>query len=379
MSNEVKDILNSVSIDKYNDQWLLKLNCEQLDRALYVKVNDVLERLWGKWSGKKKGHLFNYDPTLSIKEYVVSGELPPKNATAYFPTPNEVLDICFSALDLDGYERNLKILEPSAGQGAIIDYTIEWFNKHRKLYDNEELDSQPCIESIDSIELLDLNYKILKSKGYSPFNGDFLKDFNADKKYDLIVMNPPFSVEGLSDCYIDHMYKAYDLLDERGKLLCICPSGFTYRDDKKHKAFREFFSCRKWYAEKLPAQSFKNSGTIIDTWFIELKKDEIGYKALSEQEHCGYKNFWCWLFDLYIDGSMDTKGISNKGSDINLYQHLHKEFNKIDDSNKETKLKELVQEVIELSHKTLDGLPSEFKNDYYELMLRMFEDYKSNQ
>ena len=59
---------------------------------------------------------------LQIKQ-ILSNILPPKNETAYFPTSKEVLNILFDTLDhINEFSTDIKILEPSAGQGAICDF-----------------------------------------------------------------------------------------------------------------------------------------------------------------------------------------------------------------------------------------------------------------
>ena len=53
ISNEVLAVLSNAAMDGKN----LKLT-GQLDRALYVATNKVLELAGGKWNRKAQGHIF---------------------------------------------------------------------------------------------------------------------------------------------------------------------------------------------------------------------------------------------------------------------------------------------------------------------------------
>ena len=90
------------------------------------------------------------------------------------------------------------VLEPSAGKGDITDYILE---------KNEDID-------IDVIELEPERQRILKAKGYRLIHDDFLT-FYSFKKYDLLIMNPPFA-HGAS-----HLRKALEIQSAGGSVLCL--------------------------------------------------------------------------------------------------------------------------------------------------------------
>lgn len=100
------------------------------------------------------------------------------------------------------------ILEPSAGKGDIVDELLdkvkanEWRNRGSR-----EID-------IDTIEI-DINLQhILKGKGYKVIHNDFLT-LQTFKKYDLIILNPPFS-EGDK-----HLLKSLEMQKNGGSVICI--------------------------------------------------------------------------------------------------------------------------------------------------------------
>ena len=85
---------------------------EQLDRKLYLSVNQVLERIGGKWNRKEKAHVFDSNPTERLEAVINSGMVDSKIKTGYFPTPPEIVKIMIEMLELQVDDT---ILEPSAG------------------------------------------------------------------------------------------------------------------------------------------------------------------------------------------------------------------------------------------------------------------------
>lgn len=271
--DEVQKILKNATIDGTT----LKLPPGELERDLYLKVDAVLKRLWGKWNGRKKVHDFTYDPTDSINAYVESGVLPPQNELSYFPTPKTVIDDILTVLKHDGRHFNT-VLEPSAGQGAIA-------SAIKELYPDAKY---------DLVEHSELHTKVLTKKGWTPHHQDFLI-YETPTRYDLIVMNPPFNTPGLKNCWIDHLYHAYDLLDKRGTIFCIIPAGWETKTDKKHTGFKEWASDKISEAYVNEAGTFKESGTNIRTLTLRLlsKDDCAGFDA----------DFYVGRFHLMYDGS----------------------------------------------------------------------------
>src|SRR3712207_8812557 len=97
----------------------------------------------------------------------------------FYPTPKNLVEKMISKIDMKGYY-GFNILEPSAGKGDILDVLLEK-NRYKSGYLN-----------IDCIEVEPELRSILKGKKYRVVYDDFLS-FYSQKKYDLILMNPPFS------------------------------------------------------------------------------------------------------------------------------------------------------------------------------------------
>lgn len=120
----------------------------------------------------------------------------------FYPTPKWMVDRMIEEIDT---QKIKDILEPSAGKGDIIDGIIEKYEKQR--YYSEKV-------NIDAIEIDNNLRMLLKGKNYRVIFDDFLS-FNTYKKYDLIIMNPPFS------CGDKHLLKAIEMQKEGGAIICL--------------------------------------------------------------------------------------------------------------------------------------------------------------
>ena len=85
---------------------------------------------------------------------------------------------------------------------------------------------------------------------------------------DVFVMNPPFS-HGQD---IDHVLHAYKYLGEGGRIVAIMAEGTFYRSDKKATQFRSWFDEVCGQAEKLPDDTFKESGANVKTRLVTIDK-----------------------------------------------------------------------------------------------------------
>ena len=121
------------------------------------------------------------------------------NVDEFYPTPESLLEKITAGID---WRKVTSILEPSAGKGDIAEYVK---SKFYKFYRDIDID---CIE-------LDKDLRsTLKGKEFRVVHDDFLT-FHTYKKYDLIIMNPPFS-NGVT-----HLLKALDMQKNGGAVICI--------------------------------------------------------------------------------------------------------------------------------------------------------------
>lgn len=255
MSKQIpQDVLAVLSTVEINNTHV-KITA-QLERKLYTQVDEVLDRIGGKWNRKAKAHIFSEDPTDKLNAVIECGVLEPKVKTGYFPTPPELV---WRMIDLADLDRKHLILEPSAGQGHIVDEICKRTGSH-------------TYEMI-VCENLPENKHILQDKGYAPEELEFLsyaeEMIRVGGTFDRILMNPPFS----NQADLEHVRTAFDLLADGGILVAIMSSGVLFRQNKKTVAFREEILDK--YAvviENNPEGSFKSSGTMVNTVMIKLVK-----------------------------------------------------------------------------------------------------------
>lgn len=244
------------------DGGVLKLPGDQLERKLYVAVNAALESLGGKWNRGKQGHVFATDAEAKLRGMLSKGVVPPKNPNAFFPTPADVVERMLDLAEIP--EEICFVLEPSAGTGAIA---MEVMRRYP-------------MASVDCVEVDEERAGALSDAGLrNVFLADFLA-FDGDTEasvvaYDRIVMNPPFAVEGDATAWMTHVRHALTMLSPFGVLVSVVPSGFAFREDRKHVAFRRQIAGRSSY-EALDANAFKESGTGVSSGLLVIQGELVG-------------------------------------------------------------------------------------------------------
>mgnify|MGYP000843959059 CR=1 FL=1 len=178
----------------------------------------------------------------------------------YFPTPKELAERMVEMADI---QPGMSVLEPSAGNGNIAD----------------AIKNAGVIP--DVIELSSTLKEILEAKGYPIVGTDFM-EFDS-KKYDRIVMNPPFG----NSQDAQHIMHAYSLLKPGGRIVAIAGEGIFFRKDKKSVEFQEFMDEKNGVVEKLPEKTFTDkklySTTGANARLLVLdKREERKNNSLSD-------------------------------------------------------------------------------------------------
>lgn len=176
-----------------------------------------------------------------------------KNIPGYFASPSLVVK---RVLDIADIQENDVVLEPSAGDGALIDGAFERCVNITGI----------CVEANHTL------VEILEKKGYSPRHGDFL-EMGPDEigvVPDVVIMNPPFE----KGADMDHVRHAYDLVGSGGRVVAVMSSGAFFRSDSKATAFREWFEKVDGSKWDLPKDSFKSVGTGVSAVVVMIDKEE---------------------------------------------------------------------------------------------------------
>ena len=100
------------------------------------------------------------------------------------------------------------ILEPSIGQGDLIQFVLNKTPSKNLIFDMYEIDTN--IKFLEGIEKEKVIY------------GDFMVQ-PIHKLYKTIISNPPFVRTKKGNLYIDFTEKCYNLLDDNGELIFIVP------------------------------------------------------------------------------------------------------------------------------------------------------------
>ena len=239
----------------------------QLPRPLYEEVNEVLERLGGKWKGGKvRAHEFPYDPAPLLSGVIATILMPPKNPLAYFATPPDVVSRMLTTVTVaTQLPTDAWILEPSAGTGNIV----------------TAIRALGIAARIDAVEPDPLRAAILRAE-YGPatagresvnvYEADFLT-WDAPRRYDAIYMNPPFATPDDRRAYVAHIRRAYGLLKPGGALVSVAPVALEFLiSPRSVRELREAITARGGLA-RLADGAFKDSGTntacVLAWWVAE--------------------------------------------------------------------------------------------------------------
>lgn len=165
-------------------------------------------------------------------------------------TSPEVVDLIFNQID---YPKDyFKVLEPSAGEGILLDYILP------KL---------PNILQVDVIELNSDKVDKLKSKGYNVIGRDYMNT-KITTPYNLILACPPFR----DNVNLEHIQKMYNEVVEGGTILTLCNTQLINDNTEKSIQFRKFLNSVNYSITMLPDNSFIERYKTVPTILIKIKK-----------------------------------------------------------------------------------------------------------
>lgn len=155
------------------------------------------------------------------------------------------------------------MLEPSAGDGRIIKAVLERFGEP---INGKGVTPFWCeINTVAAQALRDQNL------GGLQLEDDFLEVPPCTIGFDVVLMNPPFG----NGKWRKHIKHAYSLLKPGGRLVSVAPgNGGPYWPDG-------WLRDKDYHAYDLPAGTFKEAGTNIDTHIIVIDKPNGTYQQAS--------------------------------------------------------------------------------------------------
>lgn len=244
-----EEVLNVLGFMKFEgNKAFINTDEGPLNRKLYMKVDEVLKALGGKWTTKVKAHVFSEDAQPLVEAAVLTGSYAKAGDMGWFPTPEPIVKKLIELADL---KNGMAVLEPSAGEGAIA-YPVEAI-------------VGPKVTVIE----LDPKRKEKLADHFHTITGNFL-EWPVNSIYDRVVMNPPFAP---AQADIDHVMHAFNFLKPGGRLVSVMASSVKFRDNKKAVDFRNFIEENDGEIIDLPEGSFKISGTGVNTVIVVLNKN----------------------------------------------------------------------------------------------------------
>jgi predicted RNA methylase len=192
------------------------------------------------------------------------------SAPQLFPTPPELAARMVAEADIHA---DMRILEPSAGTGRILD----------ALKAAGHLGA--CI-----VRAVEINRQMADRLAYA-YPGavvdcaDFLSIDPANwcDPFDCILMNPPFA-DGAD---VAHVVHAMRFLKPGGRLVAVMSSGVSFRSDRRTVEFRRLIDELGGTFEALPADTFKASGTGVNTVLLVVDRPEAAAKASETADAAG--------------------------------------------------------------------------------------------
>lgn len=233
-------------------------------KDLLRRVNLLLAEWYGETVGDGKDR--PEDPEDALRNPT---RVPARNL-AWFPTPEPIARAVVDRVHLVSERGRLRILEPSAGEGALVRLLAEPVKTWRGTPVN---DWREVRHDVVAVELDPARAQRLRETGWCSkvYDWDFLELTSETLGFfDRIVMNPPFD----AGRDVDHVAHAWRLLRPGGQLVAIMAASVEWREDRKTRAFRELMERHgaRWFDN--PAGSFASVGTNVNTATVVVTRKE---------------------------------------------------------------------------------------------------------
>lgn len=183
----------------------------------------------------------------------------------YFATPEP---LGFKMVDWSHIGEGEKILEPSAGHGAIARFFPDATNRHAV---------EPSFELASRLMLNATDTQVHQVR---------FEDYSTNNKFDVINMNPPFGRAG--KLAAEHLEKAAQHLRLGGRLVAILPNSPTM--DQRVEAFlqsKEGADIYRVAEYEIPGIAFARAGTTVATKVVIFDKTDW----LDGLENTNYREF----------------------------------------------------------------------------------------
>ena len=231
---------------------VLKLPQVQFNKKSYAEAKKWIEEAGGSWQGGKvQGFTFPFNAERVFSILHEGKRCNLQQDFQFFATPPEVAD--WLVMLAGGVHEGEKVLEPSAGTGAIVDAI------HRSCKD----------VVVDCFELMPENKEILAKKNNIRILGDDFTLYNPGETYDKIIANPPFS----RNQDVRHVKVMYDILAKGGVVAAIMSTHWLNALESECAVFRKWVDEVGGKVYEIEEKAFKGRGTVVDTIALVIKKN----------------------------------------------------------------------------------------------------------
>lgn len=180
---------------------------------------------------------------------------PKKERQAFYTPENLAAETVAWAMECLGDLTAKRVLEPSAGEGALAE------------------PARAADAKVTAVEIDAASAQILRDKGFEVVERDFLSLSLADiGLFDVVIANPPFS----KDQDITHVIHMWRFLRPGGVLVSLTSPGWRTGRTKAQRNFRAFAENIGAEVEALPPGAFKASGTNVSVLRLRAIKQVEG-------------------------------------------------------------------------------------------------------
>lgn len=209
-------VIGSMECQRYNSGFVhfLKPPTEKVPAKVYAEAKKAIILIGGEWKpgrcGPLSGGFYFKDNNLTLEEMtkvIKTGVVYNKQqSTQFFETPPELAKrMAHLVRDCLAGNHSPRILEPSAGHGAIIDALVD-VGFSTGVIDAIELQHEACNVLCDKYPMMNV------------VRNDFGSVY-GHSGYDAVVMNPPFD----RNLWQKHILHAIKFMESGGILVAVVP------------------------------------------------------------------------------------------------------------------------------------------------------------
>lgn len=227
-------------------------NTVLLPKELLDNYADVRTAMLKAGATYKKNSFVFPNAAQQYVDRLLSGDsVNRQKETQFFATPPDLADYLVELAEISNHDM---VLEPSAGQGAIVKAIHRAIETKVHCCENDEINVK-ALTAIPGVLLVCKDFMNIRDN--MPVNG-----------YDVIIANPPFT----KNKDIEHINHMYIVARKGGRIVSVASKHWQFAADKKCEAFRMWLDAMDARVIDLEAGRFKSSGTMVASCIIVINK-----------------------------------------------------------------------------------------------------------